>query len=76
MKNIGLYVHIPFCRKKCYYCDFCSYVQKEDIQEKYIKALEREIIHISARRRLFNRYNIHWRWDSISNKTTIYKANT
>lgn len=24
MKDLGLYIHIPFCKSKCYYCDFCS----------------------------------------------------
>jgi oxygen-independent coproporphyrinogen-3 oxidase len=25
MKRLGLYVHIPFCIRKCFYCDFCSF---------------------------------------------------
>lgn len=39
----GIYIHIPFCVKKCRYCDFNSY--KIDIEKKkrYIKALEKEI---------------------------------
>lgn len=35
----GLYVHIPFCIKKCRYCDFNSAVMPYDMQEKYINAL-------------------------------------
>lgn len=44
MKKLGLYIHIPFCVKKCYYCDFCSFVNKskEDIV-KYIDAVIKEI---------------------------------
>ena len=43
-KPIGLYVHIPFCVKKCNYCDFCSFpVDSIDCSEKYISALCREI---------------------------------
>lgn len=43
MKEIGLYIHIPFCKRKCLYCDFNSYeVQKHD-EDEYIKALLREI---------------------------------
>lgn len=39
----GLYVHIPFCRKKCHYCDFTSYSgQAEDEQEAYLQALLQE----------------------------------
>ncbi len=38
---IGLYVHIPFCVKKCNYCDFCSFAI--DDRKDYIDALCREI---------------------------------
>ena len=30
MKNLGIYIHIPFCRSKCQYCDFYSLTTKED----------------------------------------------
>ena len=40
---IGLYIHIPFCRQKCLYCDFPSYAGKEGMQEAYVGALEAEI---------------------------------
>lgn len=44
MTHQGLYVHIPFCLKKCDYCDFCSFPGiDEDLQKKYIKALQKEI---------------------------------
>lgn len=41
-KDLSIYIHIPFCYSKCYYCDFNSVTDKEDI-EKYIKYLKREI---------------------------------
>ncbi len=41
--KLGIYIHIPFCKKKCMYCDFVSYEQKENMQERYIKALKKEI---------------------------------
>lgn len=41
--EIGVYVHIPFCIKKCYYCDFVSYPNKFEMQKKYIKKLIEEI---------------------------------
>lgn len=43
-KPLGLYVHIPFCLKKCAYCDFCSFERfsLDDIGE-YTEALCREI---------------------------------
>ena len=43
MKEIGIYIHIPFCIKKCEYCDFVSYSDKKDIQEQYMKSLKKEI---------------------------------
>lgn len=40
---IGLYIHIPFCLKKCRYCDFISFpVNKKEV-EAYLEALSREI---------------------------------
>ena len=42
--GLGLYVHIPFCVKKCDYCDFPSFPGRGDTeQEAYVKALCREI---------------------------------
>ncbi len=41
--NLSLYLHIPFCRKKCSYCDFISAPQSEEVQTKYISALCKEI---------------------------------
>lgn len=43
MKKLGLYVHIPFCKQKCYYCDFASFAGKENMQRNYIDALCKEI---------------------------------
>lgn len=43
MKEIGVYIHIPFCKQKCYYCDFISYSNKENCMEKYINALKKEM---------------------------------
>lgn len=42
-KQWGVYVHIPFCRKKCFYCDFPSYAGREGDREEYTRALCREI---------------------------------
>lgn len=43
MKDLGIYVHIPFCVKKCDYCDFISYCDKTEYIEKYIEAVKKEI---------------------------------
>lgn len=43
MKNLEIYIHIPFCVRKCGYCDFLSAPAGRDVQEKYVQALQREI---------------------------------
>lgn len=43
MKEVGLYIHIPFCKQKCNYCDFNSYVCNEERIQSYIDALIKEI---------------------------------
>ncbi len=43
MDTVGLYIHIPFCKMKCHYCDFPSYSGKEDLMIAYAKALGEEI---------------------------------
>lgn len=42
-KNLELYIHVPFCIKKCAYCDFLSFPADEKMQEKYFDALIRDI---------------------------------
>jgi len=39
----AIYIHIPFCRRKCFYCDFAITTGGEELKEKYIKALCQEI---------------------------------
>lgn len=43
MKELGIYVHIPFCKQKCYYCDFISYANKEEKTKEYVKCIQKEI---------------------------------
>lgn len=40
---LGLYIHIPFCKQKCAYCDFCSFPADDALQDRYVRALVREI---------------------------------
>lgn len=42
-EELGIYIHIPFCKKKCYYCDFISYQNKTDLVEQYIESICLEI---------------------------------
>ena len=44
MKEMSLYIHIPFCKQKCLYCDFPSYAGKESLMNEYIRALNEEIL--------------------------------
>ena len=43
MKTLGIYIHIPFCVRKCDYCDFVSYCDKSNLVEVYIEKLKEEI---------------------------------
>lgn len=43
MQKVGCYIHIPFCQKKCYYCDFCAYMNVEHRIDNYINNLLKEI---------------------------------
>ena len=43
MKELGIYIHIPFCVQKCNYCDFLSFPAGDDLRAQYLDALEREI---------------------------------
>ena len=43
MEEFGIYVHIPFCKKKCYYCDFISFDCMENKIDDYINSLIKEI---------------------------------
>lgn len=42
-KDISIYIHIPFCEQKCNYCAFNSFCAGEDVKEKYIENLCKEI---------------------------------
>lgn len=52
MKEIGIYVHIPFCKRKCKYCDFISFSDKLNIDE-YIKSVIYEIENIEKKNEIF-----------------------
>lgn len=53
---LGVYIHIPFCDKKCDYCDFVSYSMDEEAQRKYLDALKQEIELVAPR---FNKYEFN-----------------
>ena len=62
MKEIGIYVHIPFCKKKCNYCDFTSFCFDEEKIKNYFSALKEEITNLKLDNDFFDMYEV----------TTIY----
>ena len=42
-KDLELYIHIPFCIKKCNYCDFLSFPSSAEDREEYVRCLVKEI---------------------------------
>ena len=42
-RDMGIYIHIPFCKQKCIYCDFPAYQNLEDYYETYLYALVQEM---------------------------------
>lgn len=48
-KEFGLYIHIPFCRQKCFYCDFPSFAGREKKIDRYLQALEQEFALLRQR---------------------------
>ena len=43
MRQAGLYIHIPFCRSRCSYCDFATGAYESELAERYVRALAAEI---------------------------------
>ena len=67
-KNVGLYIHIPFCKQKCQYCDFKSYAGKENLIDTYIKWLEFELKGVGEGNRLDYENNL----DDLAVVKSIY----
>lgn len=49
MSNLGLYIHVPFCRKKCPYCDFYSVGYRDELAEQYADAVLRNLRYYNER---------------------------
>lgn len=50
MKPAGIYIHIPFCRARCSYCDFATGVYESALAERYVRAVAHEIENFDATR--------------------------
>ena len=49
MNKLALYVHYPFCLKKCPYCDFNSHVSEQIDHQQFSKAYSKEISYFAER---------------------------
>ena len=49
LRPLGLYIHIPFCREKCAYCDFYSLPHREDAMDAYAEALSAHLAEVAPR---------------------------
>ena len=48
-KAVGIYIHVPFCRSKCHYCDFCSFADPGGgVIDRYVDVLCRDIESFKA----------------------------
>nr|WP_325183194.1 radical SAM family heme chaperone HemW [uncultured Oscillibacter sp.] len=47
IRTLGVYIHVPFCKQKCVYCDFYSLPHREDRMDAYVSTLERQIEQFS-----------------------------
>ena len=46
--SLGIYIHIPFCRHRCAYCDFNTYTSLSDMKDVYASALCQEIVQVAG----------------------------
>ena len=72
-KEIGVYIHIPFCKSKCYYCDFISFADKNDLIEEYIKAVIQEIQNANLGKYSINTVYIGGGTPSVIDSKYIFK---
>ena len=57
-KEIGLYIHIPFCKQKCYYCDFVSFSNKKRMVKRYVMCIENEIKKVAHENKILAEHGL------------------
>ena len=43
----SVYIHVPFCRHRCGYCNFSVVVDREDLINRYLQAIDRELADLN-----------------------------
>ncbi|MGL5256288.1 MAG: radical SAM family heme chaperone HemW [Proteocatella sp.] len=73
MKNLSLYLHIPFCKRKCAYCDFVSLAKSPEYQNNYIASIikEMEMVKDTASEYIIDTVYIGGGTPSFLNETSI-----
>lgn len=57
-EQLGIYIHIPFCVKKCYYCDFLSMPESDEMKNSYVNRLLEEI-EDETNNSVYNNHVVH-----------------
>ena len=71
-KPLGLYVHIPFCASKCAYCDFYSFVPRDEAEQKrYVSALQLQMEDWASACRGYRVIDSLWRYFSLTDDVEI-----
>ncbi|MDE5582594.1 MAG: radical SAM family heme chaperone HemW, partial [Ruminococcus sp.] len=52
METLGIYIHVPFCAKKCDYCDFYSVPYRKNLSDNFVNAVLRNLKHYSDREKI------------------------
>ena len=60
MRDLSIYIHIPFCVRKCLYCDFLSFPVSQEKMENYVNLLEREIKQSAEKYKEYRVISIFW----------------
>ena len=76
MKPIAIYLHVPFCARKCAYCDFASFAGREAEWDRYFEALGDEIDTWSERLRAYEARSVFFGGGTPSQVPAAYIAAT
>lgn len=72
MKDLSLYIHIPFCKSRCKYCGFATFAGRDQMQDAYFKALQQELINKSNKCTHHNIVSIYFGGGTPSHVSTEF----